>query len=57
MDWFLYDNGLRRGRVKETLLTSNPISRDVTISWVIDDSWLMQESPDWKPEWLLDMGL
>ena len=57
MDWFLYDNGLRHGRVKETLLTSNPISRDVTISWVIDDSWLMQESPDWKPEWLLDMGL
>ena len=57
MDWFLYDNGLRHERVKETLLTSNPISKDVTISWVIDDSWLMQESPDWKPEWLLDMGL
>ena len=34
---------------KKTLLTPNPLSKDVKISWVIDNSWLMQESPGWKP--------
>ena len=42
---------------KETLLTSDPLSKDVKISWVIDNSWLMQESPGWKPDWFLQMTL
>ena len=29
---------------KKTLLTSSPISNDVKILWVIDNSWLIQES-------------
>ena len=32
---------------KKTLLTSNPLSKDAKISWVIDNSWLIQESPGW----------
>ena len=42
---------------KKTLLTSNPLSKEVKILWVIDNSWLMQESPSWKPHWLLEMSL
>ena len=42
---------------KETVLTSNPLSKDVKISWVIDSSWLIQESPGWKPNWLVEMSL
>ena len=33
---------------KKTLLTSNPLSKDVKVSWVIDNNWLIQESPGWK---------
>ena len=42
---------------KKTRLTSNPLSKDVKISWVIDNSWLIQESPGWKPDWFLEMSL
>ena len=42
---------------KKTLLTFNPLSKYVKIYWVIDNSWLMQESPGWKPDWLLEMKL
>ena len=42
---------------KKTLLTSNPLSKDVKISWVIDNSWLMQESLGWKPDWFFEMSL
>ena len=42
---------------KETLPTSNPFSKDVKISWVIDNNWLMQESPGWKADWFLEMSL
>ena len=42
---------------KTTLLTSNPLSKDVKILWVIDNSWLMQESPGWKPDWFLELSL
>ena len=42
---------------KKTLLISNPLSKDVKISWVIDNSWLTQESPAWKPDWFLEMSL
>ena len=45
------------GMSKETLLTSNPLSKDVKISWVIDSSWLIRESPVWKPDWFLEMSL
>ena len=34
---------------KKTLLTSNPLSKDVKILWVSDNSSLMQESRGWKP--------
>ena len=30
---------------KKTLITSNPLSKDIEISWIIDNSWLMLESP------------
>ena len=36
---------------KKTLLTSNPLSKDVKILWAIDNSWLIQESRGWKPGW------
>ena len=42
---------------KKTLLTFNPLSKDAKISWVIDNSWLIQESPGWKPNWFLEMNL
>ena len=42
---------------KKTLLISNPLSEDVKISWVIDNSWLIQEFPGWKPDWLLETSL
>ena len=42
---------------KKTLLTSHPLSKDEQISWVIDNSWLMQESPGWQPDWFLEMSL
>ena len=42
---------------KKTLLTSNPLSQDVKISWVIDNSWLLQESSGWKSDWFLEMSL
>ena len=42
---------------KKTLLTSNPLSKDVKISWLIDNSWLMQESPGWKLDWFLERRL
>ena len=35
---------------KTTLLTYTPLSKDVEISWVIDNSWLIQESRRWKPD-------
>ena len=42
---------------KETLLTYNPLSKDVKILWVIDNSWLIQESREWTPGWFLGMSL
>ena len=42
---------------KKALLTFDPLSKDVEISWVIDNSWLMQESPSWKRDWFLEMSL
>ena len=42
---------------KKTLLTSNRLSKGVKISWLIDNSWLMQESPGWKPDWFLEISL
>ena len=39
------------------LLPSNPLSKDLKISWVNDNSWLMQESPVWKPDWFLEVRL
>ena len=42
---------------KKALLTSNPLSNDVKISWVIDNIWLIQESPGWKADCFLEMSL
>ena len=42
---------------KEILLTSNPLSEDVKILLVTDNSWLIQESPGWKPDWFLELRL
>ena len=43
--------------VQEIILTSNPLSKDVKISWVTDNSWLMKESPGWKRDWFSKMSL
>ena len=37
---------------RNTLLTSRPSSKELYITWVIIYSWLMQESPSLKPDWL-----
>ena len=42
---------------KKTLLTSNSLSKDIKISWVIDNSWVIQGPPGWKPDWFLEMKL
>ena len=42
---------------RKTPLTSNPSSKDLHISWVIDKSWLIQESPGLKPDWFEEMKL
>ena len=42
---------------EKTHLTSNPLSNRVKTSWVIDNGWLIQESPGWKPDWFLEMSL
>ena len=26
-------------------------------SWIIDNSWSIQKSPGWKPDWFLEMRL
>ena len=36
---------------KKTYLTSNPLSNDLYISWVIASNWLTQESPGLNPDW------
>ena len=41
----------------KTLLTSRPSSKEMFIPWVIDNSWLMQESPGLIPDWLEEMSL
>ena len=40
---------------KKTLLTSKSLSKDIKMLWVIKNSWLIQESPGWKPDWFLEM--
>ena len=42
---------------RKTLQTSRPSSKEIYISWVIDSSWLMQESPGLKPDWLEEISL
>ena len=41
--------------MKKNPLTSQPSSNDLYISWVIDKSWLMQESSGLKPDWFWDI--
>ena len=43
--------------VQEIILTSNPLSKDVKISWVTDNSWLIKESPGWKRDWFSKISL
>ena len=38
---------------KKTLLTSNPLSKDVKVLCVLDNGWLIQEWPGFKPNWFL----
>ena len=40
---------------KKLFLTSNPLSKDVKISWVTDR--LIKESPGWKRDWFSKMSL
>ena len=40
-----------------TALTSRPSSKELYISWVIGDSWLIQESLGLKPNWLEEISL
>ena len=42
---------------KKTRLTFNPLSKDLKILSIIDNSWLIQGSPGWKPDWFLEMSL
>ena len=37
---------------RNILLTSRPLSKELYTSCVIDNSWLIQESPGLKPDWL-----
>ena len=41
---------------KKTPLTSNLLSKDVKILWVIDNKCLIQISPGSKPDWFLEMS-
>ena len=43
--------------LRKTLLTSRPSSKELYISWVIDKSWLIQESPGLKPDWMEEISL
>ena len=40
---------------QKLFLTSNPLSKDVKISWVTDR--LIKESPGWKRDWFSKMSL
>ena len=42
---------------KKTLLISNDYQKDVKISWVIDNSWLIQKSPGWKLAYFVETSL
>ena len=35
--------------------TSHPSSNDLYIPWVVDKSWLIQESPGYKPDWFVEI--
>ena len=41
---------------RKTLLTSKPLSKDWHVSWVIDNNWLIHESPGLKPDWLEEIN-
>ena len=41
---------------RNTLLTSRPSSKELYLSWVINNSWLIQESPRSKPAWLVKIS-
>ena len=43
--------------LRKLLLISYPLSKDVKISLLIDNSWLAQESRDLKPIWFLEIRL
>ena len=43
--------------LRKTPLTSNPSPKDLHISWVIDKSLLIQESPGLKPDWFEEIKL
>ena len=40
---------------KKALLTSNSLLKDLKILQLIDNSWLIQESLGWKPNWFLEI--
>ena len=42
---------------RNTLLTSRPLSKQLYISWIIDNSWFRQESSDLKPDWMVEISL
>ena len=42
---------------RKTLVTSRPSSKELYVSWVIDNSWLMQESPGLKADWPEEISL
>lgn len=42
---------------KKTLLTLNSLLKDVKILWLIDNSWQIQESLGWKPNWFLEIQI
>ena len=43
--------------LSNTLLNLRPSSKELYISWLIDNSWLIQESPGLKPDWQEEISL
>ena len=42
---------------KKTLLTSNSLLKDLKILRLINNSWLIQDSLGWKPNWFLEIQI
>ena len=39
---------------EKALITSNSLSKDIKISWIVNNRWLIQKLPGWKPDRFLE---